>query len=118
MDHENVFNDAHLTFFSALADQLASVLYNFQLLDESRTHTIQLETAAEIARDISGSLNLDELLLKAVNYIRERFDFYHAAIFMLDSQREYAVIREATGEGGAPMKRNGHKLGVGSQSIR
>ena len=80
-----MFDEENLSFFSSLADQLASVLYTFRLLDESRTHTIQLETAAEIARDISGSLNLDELLVKAVNYIRERFDFYHAAIFLLDT---------------------------------
>jgi GAF domain-containing protein len=30
---------------------------------------------------------------------------------------EYAVIREATGEAGAQLKRMGHKLGVGSKSI-
>jgi GAF domain-containing protein/HAMP domain-containing protein len=117
LEKENVFDQENLTFLSALADQLASVLYNTRLLEESRTHTLQLETAAEIARDITGSLNLDELLVKAVNYIRERFDFYHAAIFLLDTQREYAVIREATGEAGAQMKRTGHKLGVGSKSI-
>ncbi|HEY6072663.1 MAG TPA: GAF domain-containing protein, partial [Anaerolineales bacterium] len=78
---------------------------------------LQLETAAEIARDISSSLNLDELLAKAVNYIRERFNFYHASIFLLDPTGDFAVIREATGEAGAQLKRAGHKLGVGSKSI-
>jgi hypothetical protein len=55
------------------------------LLDESRSRTLQLETAAETA-DISGSLNLDELLAKAVEFIRQRFDFYHAATFLLMMQ--------------------------------
>ena len=104
-------------FFVALANQVAAVLHNAHLLEESRSRTLQLETAAEIARDISGSLNLDELLAKAVGFIRERFDFYHASIFLLDAAGEFALIREATGEAGAQMKRVGHKLAVGSKSI-
>ncbi len=117
LEHEHAFNEENLNFFTALANQVATVIYNARLLDESRKRAVQLETAAEIARDISGSLNLDELLLKAVNYIRDRFDFYHAAIFLLDASSEYAVIREATGEAGAQMKRTGHKLGIGGKSI-
>jgi GAF domain-containing protein len=86
-------------------------------LEETRNRAIQLQTAAEIARDISGSLDLGELLNKAVTLIRERFNFYHAAIFLVDSLNEFAVIREATGEAGTQMKRAGHKLKVGSKSI-
>jgi GAF domain-containing protein/HAMP domain-containing protein len=117
LENEHAFSEENLAFFSALANQVAAVIYNARLLEESRIRAFQLETAAEIARDISGSLNLDELLAKAVNYIRERFDFSHAAIFLLDLPGEFAVIREATGEAGAQMKRTGHKLGVGSKSI-
>lgn len=117
LERENAFDDESLNFFTALADQVAAVIYNARLLEESRKRALQLQTAAEIARDISSSLNLDELLARAVNYIRERFDFYHASIFLLDLPGEFAVIREATGEAGAQMKRAGHKLGVGSKSI-
>ena len=90
---------------------------NIQLLDDSRRRALQLESAAEIARDMSGSLNLDELLSNAVTLIRDRFSFYHASVFLIDTLGEYAIIREATGEAGAQLKRNGHKLGVGSKSI-
>ncbi len=117
VEHEQAFNEQNLRFFALLADQVAAVIHNAHLLDESRAHTFQLETAAEIARDVSASLNLDELLAKAVTYIRERLRFYHAAIFLLDAQGENALIREATGEAGAQMKRMGHKLAVGSRSI-
>jgi GAF domain-containing protein len=117
MDREQAFGDENLRFLTALASQGAGVIYNVGLLAESRLHTIQLETAAQIARDVSGSLNLDDLLRKAVNFIRERFNFYHAGIFLIDLPGEFAVIREATGEAGAQMKRAGHKLGVGSKSI-
>ncbi|MFN3492499.1 MAG: GAF domain-containing protein, partial [Anaerolineales bacterium] len=100
LDREQVFNEDDLKFFTTLAGQVAGVIHNAALLDESQRRALQLETAAEIARDISGSLDLDELLVKAVGLIRERFDFYHAAIFLLDLPGEFAVIREATGEAG------------------
>ena len=116
-DHEQAFDEDNFGFFVSLTNQVAAVLYNSRLLEESRARTLQLETAAEIARDISGSLNLDELLAKAVTFIRERFDFYHASIFLLDGAGEFALIREATGEAGAQMKRVGYKLAVGSKSI-
>ncbi len=116
-EHEHAFNEDDLKFFNAIAGQVAGVINNVHLLNESQHKAIQLETAAEIARDISGSLNLDELLIKAVNFIRERFDFYHASVFLHDLPGEFAVIREATGDAGAQMKRAGYKIGIGSKSI-
>ena len=117
LENENAFDEESLKFFVTIAGQVANVMHNAHLLKESQRRALQLETAAEIARDISGSLNLDELLLKAVNFIRERFDFYHAAVFLHDLQGEYTVIREATGETGNQMKRAGYKIGIGSKSI-
>ncbi len=116
-DREFAFNENNLRFLSALSAQVAGVIYNVRLLEESRMRSLQLETAAEIAREVSRSFNVDELLAKAVNLIRERFNFYHASIFLIDLAGEFAVIREATGEAGAQLKRAGHKLGVGSKSI-
>ncbi|MCE9647570.1 MAG: GAF domain-containing protein [Chloroflexi bacterium] len=117
LEKEHAFTENDLGLFTSITNQVAGVLNNVKLLDESQRRAVQLETAAEIARDISGSLNLDELLIKAVNFIRERFSFYHASIFLHDLPREFAVIREATGEAGAQMKRAGYKIGVGSKSI-
>jgi PAS domain S-box-containing protein len=77
----------------------------------------QILTAAEIARDTSGTLDVNDLLLKSVNMVRSRFGFYHASIFLLDALNEFAVLRESTGEAGALMKNAGHKLAVGAQSI-
>jgi len=116
-EREFAFDQDDMTFFTTLASQVAGVINNVRLLEESNRRAVQLESAAIIARDISGSLNLDELLIKAVNLIREQFDFYHAAVFLHDLPGEFAVIREATGEAGAQMKRQGHKIGVGSKSI-
>jgi len=116
-EQEQRFDKHDLDFMVDVSKQVSGVIYNGRLLEQSRRTNLQLQTAAEIARDISGSLNLDELLLRAVNLTVERFHFYHASIFLVDLHGEYAVIREATGDAGAQLKRQGHKLGVGSKSI-
>jgi GAF domain-containing protein len=117
LERENSFDGDDLRFMVSVASQVSGAIYNVVLINESKQSALQFETAAEIARDISSSLDLDELLDKAVELIRSRFDFYHAAIFLKDLPGEFVVIREATGEAGAQLKRAGHKLGIGSKSI-
>ncbi len=117
LENERSFDENSLRFINTLASQVSGAIHNVRLLEDSRQRAIQLESAAEIARDISGSLHLDELLNRAVNMIRDRFSFYHASVFLIDQLGEYAIIRESTGEAGAQLKRKGHKLGVGSKSI-
>lgn len=116
-ERENAFDESDLRFLTTLSAQVAGAIYNIRLIEETRKRALQLQTAAEIARDISGSLDVGELLAKAMSLIRERFNFYHAAVFLVDPSGNYAVVREATGEAGAQMKRAGHKLKVGSKSI-
>ena len=115
--HEHSFDTHDLRFMETVANQVSGAIYNVVLINESKKTALQFETAAEIARDISSSLDLDELLEKAVELIRSRFDFYHAAIFLKDLPGESVVIREATGDAGAQLKRAGHKLGIGSKSV-
>jgi GAF domain-containing protein len=117
LEHEHSFDSQDLRFMVSIANQVSGTIHNVVLINESKQAALQFETAAEIARDISSSLNLDELLEKAVDLIRSRFDFYHAAIFLKDLPGEFVVIREATGEAGAQLKRSGHKLGIGSQTV-
>lgn len=117
LEKELAFDENDLQFLKSVANQVSGTINNARILEESRQTALQFETAAEIARDISSSLDLDELLKKAVDLIRSRFDFYHASVFLKDMPGEFVVIREATGDAGAQMKRAGHKLGIGSKSI-
>jgi GAF domain-containing protein len=115
--HELAFDENDLRFLTSVANQISGAIFNFRLFEESKQSALQFETAAEIARDISSSLDLDELLQKAVDLIRSRFNFYHASVFLKDLPGEFVIIREATGEAGAQLKRSGHKLAIGSKSV-
>jgi GAF domain-containing protein len=116
-EKEGRFSQDDLRLLTSLSSQVAGAIYNIRLLEDARRRALQLQTVAEISREVSSSLIVDNLLRQAVQLVRERFDFYHAAIFLVDPSGEYAVIREATGDAGQQMKRAGHKLAVGSKSI-
>ncbi len=79
--------------------------------------SVQLEVAAQVAKDIAATHELEVLLYQAVNTIRDRFDFYHAGIFLIDQQAEFAVLRAATGEAGREMLARGHRLKVGGTGL-
>jgi GAF domain-containing protein len=116
-EKEHRFDQHDLRYITSLSSQVAGAIYNARLLEEAHQRALQLKAATEISRDVSGSLIVDELLLKSVDLIHDRFDLYHAAIFLVDKTGEYASIREASGNVGAQMKAAGHKLKVGSNSI-
>jgi HAMP domain-containing protein len=101
--------------FNRMADDLSGMYRSLEARVEERTR--QVRTASEVARAVISTPNLEDLLRRAVDLIRERFGYYHAAIFLLDETGEDAVLRAATGEVGAAMIARGHKLGVGSTSI-
>jgi GAF domain-containing protein len=88
-----------------------------QAQDAAQRRAQLLAAAAEIGRAATASLDLDTLLRTSVNLIRDRFGFYHASIFIIDSKTNMAVVRESTGEAGAALKARGHQLAVGSNSL-
>ena len=117
LEKGQIFTQDQLRLAEAVVLQASTAIYNTQLYAQTQQRAAQLLTAAEIARSASETLAQDELLYRAVNLVRDRFNFYHASVFLLDDSRQWAVIRESTGEAGAEMKRRGHQLEVGSQSI-
>jgi HAMP domain-containing protein len=98
-----------------MAEELRQIYTTLEMRVNSRTQ--QIQTAAQIARAVTSIPTLDDLLRQAVNLIRDRFDYYHVSIFLLDRDGNEAVLREATGEVGQALIARGHHLAVGSQSI-
>lgn len=100
-----------------IGNGIAVSLEKQSLLRQAQRRALELQTASEIARDTTSTLSLDLLLNRIVNMLSDRFSFYHTSIFLLDESGSNAVIREATGDAGRELKRQGHKLAVGSQSV-
>ncbi len=84
---------------------------------ELERRALQLSTAAKVSRAASSILGLDELLPQVVELIRDRFGFYYVGIFLVDEERQYAVLRVGTGEAGRQMVAEGHRLKIGGESM-
>lgn len=76
-----------------------------------------LAASAEIGKLVTSTLDLNSIFARTVNLINERFNFYHAGIFIVEETGFNAVLREATGRAGAEMKERKHTLQLNDKSI-
>jgi PAS domain S-box-containing protein len=88
-----------------------------RLLDDLKRRSRQLQTAAEVSHAAGSILDPETLIWQLVNLALERFDLYYAGLFLVDENREWAVLRAGTGEAGQKMLDQGHKLRVGGDSM-
>ncbi|MBN1582160.1 MAG: GAF domain-containing protein [Anaerolineae bacterium] len=73
----------------------------------------QLEISAQVSRQLTAALDLDELLLQVVELIKTSFNYYHVHVYLLDPESALLFMREGTGEAGAAMKARGHRIELG-----
>ncbi|MHB8089260.1 MAG: response regulator, partial [Anaerolineaceae bacterium] len=107
--------DAHT--LQIIGNSIAVAIERQRLLFEAQRRALELQTAAEIARDTTSTLSQEILLSRIVNLLKDRFGYYHCSIFLLNESNQYAIIEESTGEAGKLMKQNKHRLAVGSKSV-
>jgi GAF domain-containing protein/HAMP domain-containing protein len=108
--------------FNNMAEQLKTLIGGLEERVAERTHdlerrSLELQIAAQIARDASLAQNIDTMLNRTAQLIRERFGYYHVGIFMVDDNGEYAVLVAAGGEAGQLMLAGKHKLKIGETGI-
>lgn len=77
----------------------------------------QFEAISQVTRATATDQNLETLLPSLTRVISEQFGFYHTGIFLLDENREYAVLKAANSTGGNRMLQHGHRLRVGHTGI-
>jgi len=74
----------------------------------------QLKTITELSESIAQLKDLNEIFPTTTNLICERFGFYHVGIFLVDKDREFAVLQAANSEGGKRMLQRSHRLNLGT----
>ena len=76
-----------------------------------------LAATVRVANNIASILDPQELLQRTVDIICDEFDFYYAGVFLLDENKEFAVLQAGRDEAGDAMIAAGHKLKVGGNSM-
>ena len=81
---------------------------------ESDRREQKLQSINEISRIISSEQTLHILLPLITRLVSDKFNFYHAGIFLIDENRLFAVLQAANSEGGQRMLNRGHRLELGT----
>ncbi|MBC8446098.1 MAG: HAMP domain-containing protein, partial [Chloroflexi bacterium] len=96
--------------FNSMTAQLRDLISNLEERVRERTRALrrralQLETSAQVSRDITASiLDVDELLTKVVELIRDAFDYYQVHIYLADGESQRLLLRASSGEVGPAVQ--------------
>ena len=71
--------------------------YN-RLLETLNQRNTQLQATAEVAKTVSRILNPQQLMEQTVRLIRRRFDALYVGIYLVDEERNEAVLRASAGQ--------------------
>ena len=120
--HVNLPNDVPLaqeqeTFVHDLIREMSNALNNAYLLQTTRATSNQLSLATEVSRAATTILDHELLSKEVVDLIRSRFNLYYVGLFLLDEQRETAVLQAGTGEAGRLQIERKHHQQVGGPSM-
>jgi GAF domain-containing protein len=81
---------------------------------QAQRRASQLQAITQLSESIAQLRDLSELFPAVTRLISEKFGFYHVGIFLLDSEKRFAILQAANSPGGQRMLARGHRLEVGS----
>ena len=101
----------------AFMEQASLTIEAARLVQQTENRARQLATSAQVSRFATSVLDLDALLPRLVDLIRDAFGYDHVQVFLMDRNEENAVLRASTGDAGQALLRIGHSLPKGSNSV-
>jgi len=104
--------------FNSMTAQLRELISSLEERVEERTRAlrrraVQLETSAKVSREITSILDIDDLLRRVVQLIRDAFGYYQVHIFLLDQDTQELIMRASTASGLNSI----HRLPAGGTSL-
>ncbi|MDH4209630.1 MAG: GAF domain-containing protein, partial [Anaerolineae bacterium] len=88
-----------------------------QRTQELDHRALQMETSAKVSREITAILDIDRLLSRVVELIRQAFDYYGVQIFLVDAGTDQLVLHAASGEAGRQLRSDGLSLPIQGRSL-
>ena len=77
----------------------------------------KLQAVAEVTRTAASLRDFNQLLASITAIIGHQLEYSHVAIFLLDEQRQYAILRSASTEIGLNRLSQGYRVAVGQLGV-
>jgi GAF domain-containing protein len=74
----------------------------------------RLHAIAEVARTTTSIHSFDQLLPAITGAISQQLGYYHVGLFLLDEEKQYAILRAANTPEGLRLLNRGYRVAVGS----
>jgi signal transduction histidine kinase/CheY-like chemotaxis protein len=103
-------NDINLLF--NFANQAAIAIGNAKLYEDSLAKIKQLTALYEIGKTLSSTLDLDELLQKALELLKEHFGYALCVIFLLDREKNELYIKQIIGRDLEDVREMRFRVGI------
>jgi len=103
MESGRSFTDEQLKIFAAIADQAATAIDKARLFEQSQKRTKQLDTLNQVARAITSTLDLDELLERVLQSAVDILLCEAGSLFLIDDDSNDAILRTAVGPVGKDL---------------
>jgi signal transduction histidine kinase len=95
---------------TAVAERVSIHIENLRLFEQNEKRARELGTVAAVSTTASTVLNPDELLQSVVDLTQERFNLYHAHIYLADAAWNTLQLAAGAGEVGRQMVSDGHAI--------
>ena len=106
------FQQSEIDLLFNFAHQAAVAIGNAKLYEDSLSKIKQLTILHEIGKTLSSTLDLDELLKKALELLREYLGYALCGIFLLDREKDELYIKQVAGSDFAKIKDMRLRVGV------
>ena len=108
-------SDEAAEIIAAVAQQLSGHIENLRLTEQNETRAHELETVAEVSATTATLLDPDRLLQTVVDVTKERFNLYHAHIYLADDTWQTLLLAAGAGEVGRKMVEEEHAIGMDAE---
>ena len=105
------FNEEHLNLVQAIADQASIAVLNARLYVESQRQARVMTALAETAATITGSLNLEDVLLRIMEQTSQALMVQAVSLALLEPGATHLLVRAAIGWANKNIYRTKIRLG-------
>lgn len=103
---------------SQTQDELQSLTKELTVTNQRlQNRTEKLRAIAAITSTAASIHNFETLISSVSKIVSAQLGYYHVGVFLLDEQRQYAILRSANSDAGMKLLARGYRLYIGQNTL-